>query len=120
MAVAVTIGLVSAIDAASIPQARARLWCVHAGAMIGGMIIVFEVHLAPGRSSDDFLSAELLEETQAQVMTPAEARAIGFEGVPDDPNLRLVAVAHRDRKFMFGALERAHDVVGFKQHEVDM
>lgn len=90
------------------------------GAMLGGMIIVFEVHLAPGRSGDDFLSAELLEETQAQVMTPAEARAVGFEGVPDDPNLRLVAVAQRDRKFLFGALERAHDVVGFKEHEVDM
>jgi hypothetical protein len=96
------------------------LWPAPAGAMLGGMIIVFEVHLAPGRESDDFLSAELLEETQAQVMTPAEARAVGFEGVPDDPDLRLVAVAHRDRKFVFGALERSHDVVGFKQHEVDL
>jgi hypothetical protein len=88
--------------------------------MLGVMIIVFEVHLDPNRSSDDFLSEDLLEETQAQVMTPAEARAVGFDGVPDDPNLRLVAVAHRDRKFVFGALERANDVVGFKQHEVDM
>jgi len=88
--------------------------------MLGGMIIVFEVHLAPNRGSDEFLSEELLEETQAQVMTPAEARAVGFQGVPDDPNVRLVAVANRDRKFMLGALERAHDVVGFKQHEVDV
>lgn len=88
--------------------------------MLWGMITVFEVHLSPNRTSDEFLSEELLEETQAQVMTPAEARAVGFEGVPDDPDLRLVAVAHRDRKFMFGALERAHDVVGFKQHDVDM
>jgi hypothetical protein len=101
-------------------RSAGRLYDACDGAMLGGMIIVFEVHLAPGRSSDDFLSEELLEETQAQVMTPAEARAVGFEGVPDDPNLRLVAVAHRDRKFVYGALERAHDVVGFKQHEVDM
>lgn len=88
--------------------------------MLGAMIIVFEVHLVPGRSSDEFLSAELIEETQAQVMTPAEARAVGFEGVPDDPNVRLVAVAARDRGFMTGALDRAHDVVGFRAHEVDM
>jgi hypothetical protein len=84
------------------------------------MIIVFEVHLVPGRSSDEFLSAEALAETQAQVMTPAEARAVGFEGVPDDPNVRLVAVAARDKGFVQGALERAHDVVGFRAHEVDM
>lgn len=88
--------------------------------MLGRMIIVFEVHLAPGRSSDDFLSAELLEETHAQVMTPAEARAVGFQGIPDDPNVRLVAVSHGDRGFMRGALERAHDVVGFRAHDVDM
>lgn len=84
------------------------------------MIIVFEVHLAPARSGDDFLSAELLDETGAQVMTPAAARAVGFDGVPDDPNVRLVAVAARDKGFVQGALERAHDVVGFRAHEVDM
>jgi hypothetical protein len=84
------------------------------------MIIVFEVHLDPNRGSDQFLSDETLEETQAQVMTAAEASAVGFTGVPDDPNVRLVAVAHRDRKFVAGALERAHDVVGFRAHEVDL
>lgn len=84
------------------------------------MIIVFEVHLAPGRSSDEFLSAELRDETGAQVMSPAEARAVGFDGVPDDPNVRLVAVAARDKGFVQGALERAHDVTGFRAHEVDM
>lgn len=88
--------------------------------MLWGMIIVFEVHLASARSGDDFLSAELLQETGAQVMTPAEARAVGFEGLPDDPNLRLVAVAPRDKGFVQGALDRAHDVTGFRVHEVDM
>lgn len=89
--------------------------------MLSGMqMLVFEVHLAAGRSGDDFLSEELLEETQAQVMTPAEARAVGFEGLPDDPNLRLVVVAPRDKGFVQGALERAHDVVGFKVHEIEM
>lgn len=84
------------------------------------MIIVFEVHLAPNRSGDDFLSEETIEETNAQVMTTEQARAVGFQGIPDDPNVRLVAVAHSDRKFMAGALERAHDVVGFRAHEVDL
>ena len=83
------------------------------------MLIVFEVHLAPSRDGDAFLSDEVLEETQAQVMTAAEAKAVGFEGMPDDPDLRLVAVAKRDKGFMQGAIERAHDVVGFRVHEVD-
>ncbi|MCA9704834.1 MAG: hypothetical protein KDK70_03160 [Myxococcales bacterium] len=83
------------------------------------MLIVFEVHLTPARDGDDFLSEELLVETQAQVMTTAEARAVGFEGIGEDPNVRLVAVAKRDKGFVQGAIERAHDVVGFKVHEID-
>ena len=87
--------------------------------MLWGMLIVFEVHLAPARDGDDFLSEEALSETKAQVMTTVEAKAVGFEGLPDDPNIRLVAVNKRDRGFMQGAIERAHDVVGFRVHEVD-
>lgn len=84
------------------------------------MHTVFEVHLAPNRSGDDFLSDETLEETNAQVMTTEQASALGFQGIPDDPNVRLVVVMHRDRKFMAGALERAHDVVGFRAHEIEL
>lgn len=87
--------------------------------MLAGMLIVFEVHLAPSRDGDDFLSEEAISDTQAQVMTIAEAKAVGFAGMPDDPHVRLVAVAKRDQGFMQGALERAHDVVGFRVHEVD-
>ena len=53
--------------------------------MLGGMIIVFEVHLDPNRSSDDFLSEDLLEETQAQVMTPLDT-------APDAPLYGLFSV----------------------------
>jgi len=84
------------------------------------MVIVFEVHLAPGRGNDPLLSEELISETQAQVMTTAEAAAVGFEGVPDNPDVRLVAVAARDKGFVQSALERAADVTGFRAHEVDM
>lgn len=87
--------------------------------MLTGMLIVFEVHLAPSRDGDDFISEEAISETHAQVMTTAEARAVGFEGIPDDPHVRLVAVNKRDKGFMQGALERAHQVVGFRVHEVD-
>ena len=61
------------------------------------MRVVFVVHLAPARKGGSFLSEETLSETNAQVMTPAEARALGFEGVPDDENIRLVAVNKRDK-----------------------
>jgi len=88
--------------------------------MLGGMIIVFEVHLAAARKGDTFLSEEAIAETNAQVMTTAEARAVGFEGIPDDENVRLVAVAKRDQGFVQGALERAADVTGYRVHEVDV
>ena len=84
------------------------------------MLIVFEAHLTPNRTDDAILSEEVLSETQAQVMTPAEARAIGFQGVPDDPNLRLVAVAPRDKGWVEKALDRSPSVTGFRIHEVDM
>lgn len=88
--------------------------------MLVGMLLVFEVHLAAARKSDAIFSEELLNETQAQVMTPAEARALGFQGVPDNDNLRLVAVTPRDRNWIASALERSPDVTGFQVHEVDM
>jgi hypothetical protein len=96
-----------------------RLSSVGVGAMLSGMIIVFEVHLVPAHSND-FLSTELVEDTGAQVMTPAAAKAVGFEGIPDDPTLRLVAVAVRDKGLVQSALDRAADVTGYRVHEVDM
>ena len=59
-------------------------------------MIVFEVHMNPGSDGKDLLSAEVLAETKAQIMTPAEAKAIGFDCFPEDPNLRLIAVTERD------------------------
>lgn len=88
--------------------------------MLWGMLIVFEVHLAATRGEQPLLSEEMVAETHAQVMTVAEASAVGFSGLPKDENLRLVAVAPRDKNFVAQALERDADVTGFRVHEVDM
>jgi len=82
------------------------------------VVIVFEVHLTPGSNDEELLSAEVLQETKAQVMTATEAKAIGFEGFKDDPNLRLVAVEEKDERWVEKALERAHQVTGYRAHRV--
>jgi len=83
-------------------------------------LTVFEVHLAPGETGDDLLSAEVKKETHAQVMTVPEARKVGFGGLPDmGPNVRLIAVAKRDANWIQKVLEASHAVGGFKVHHVD-
>jgi hypothetical protein len=83
-------------------------------------VIVFSVKLAPGRTDEDLFSEEVLEETQAQVMTPEQAKALGFSGFPDDANLRLVVVTDRDAGWIEKALERAPQVVGYDKGEIEM
>jgi hypothetical protein len=83
-------------------------------------MIVFEVHLVAGHDGSGLLSEEMLEDTKAQVMTVAEAAAVGFSGVPDDPQIRLVAVAEKDQRFVGAALERSAAVTGYKPHQVDV
>ena len=83
-------------------------------------MIVFVVHLAPGTDHEGILSEEIVKETQAQIMTAQEAAAVGFEGMPDDPKLRLIAVTDEHRRWIEAALERAPQVVGFEPQQVDM
>jgi hypothetical protein len=84
------------------------------------MLTVFEVHLVPGSDASGLLSPEILNETKAQVMTVAEAKAVGFGGLPDlGPNVRLIAINKRDAQWIQRALERSDIVSGFKIHEVD-
>ena len=45
------------------------------------MMTVFEVYLAEGTGSADLLSAEVLKETGAQIMTLKEAEMVGFQGL---------------------------------------
>jgi hypothetical protein len=84
------------------------------------MLVVFEIHLAAGSDGASIFSDELLQSTQAQVMTAAEAKAVGFSGFGESESLRLVAVTPKDRGFVAAALERAADVTGFRVHEVDV
>lgn len=83
------------------------------------MLVVFEAHLVPGSDASKILSAEVLKETQAQVMTPAEAKKVGFGGIPDlGPDVILVAVTKRDSAWIQKALDMSEVVSGFKVHEV--
>lgn len=84
------------------------------------MLLVFEVHLAPGCDGAGILSEEALASTHAQVMTLEEASAVGFSGfaAQGGERIRLVAAADRDRGFIASALERSPEVTGFRVHEV--
>jgi hypothetical protein len=86
------------------------------------MLIVFEVVVAAGQDPDALLSEEVLRETQAQVMTIAEATAVGFSGARPDPRgreIRLIAVAPRDAQFVQRRLEGSAAAQSFRLHEVD-
>jgi hypothetical protein len=86
------------------------------------MMAVFEVYLAPGADAAELLSAETLKATAAQVMTLAEAKKVGFGGLPEPPpgkDVRLIAVARRDAPWIHRALETSEAATGFRVHEVD-
>jgi hypothetical protein len=83
-------------------------------------MVLIEVHLAPGVRTFE-LSEEILRETQAQAMSPAEARAVGFDNLPAPPpgrEVRYVAVRPRDSQWILNALEADPSVASFKVHEV--
>lgn len=85
------------------------------------MLHIFEVYVAPGHNPDELLSKETLDETQAQVMTFAEAKAVGFSGLSEPPagrEVRLIAVNHRDAQWIHRKLESNHGVTSYKVHEV--
>jgi len=84
------------------------------------MLTVFEIHIAPGESADGLLSPEVIKETNAQVMTVDQAKAVGFGGLPNlGPDVRLIAVAKRDGGWIQKVLEASNAVSGFRIHHVD-
>jgi hypothetical protein len=89
------------------------------------MLVLFEVFLAPGHGveTNPILSDEVIELTQAQVMTPEQAEAVGFSGLPEDPAGRarlFIAVAPKDSRLIHTRLEGSHIVSAFRIHEVNM
>jgi hypothetical protein len=86
------------------------------------MLCVFEVTVATGYDADALLSEEVLRETGAQVMTPEEARAVGFSRARPEAGgheQRLIAVAPRDVQFVQRRLEANDAVLSFRLHEVE-
>ncbi|WP_437608537.1 hypothetical protein WMF20_47670 [Sorangium sp. So ce834] len=86
------------------------------------MMTVFEVYLAPGTATANLLSAEVLRETGAQIMTLQEAEQVGFHGLQaldGAGDLRLIAVRARDAAWIHRCLETSGAVVSFRAHQVD-
>jgi len=87
------------------------------------MMTLFEVFLAPGPKAggSQLLSDEVLEMTKAQVMTPEEAQAVGFHGLPEDPEGRarvFIACSPSHARLIHTRLETSHLVSAFRIHEV--
>ncbi len=86
------------------------------------MMVVFEVHVAPGADPNHLLTAETQRETQAQIMTFDEARKVGFGGLPAAPTdheVRLIAVAKRDASWIHRSLETNEAVATFRMFDID-
>jgi hypothetical protein len=85
------------------------------------MHVLFEVFLKSGTSGEGLLTDETLADTQAQIMTPEDAKAVGIEGIPDDPEGRLrllIVVSKSDERRIYNQLELSGDVTAFRVHEV--
>lgn len=85
------------------------------------MLVVFEVHLAPGADPSNLFSEEMLKETQAQIMTLDEARAVGFQHPLKEQEgleLRLIACSKRDAGWVHRTLEASNAVAAFRMHDI--
>ena len=82
---------------------------------------LFEVFLTPGRDAAGILSKDTLDDTGAQVFSPAEARLVGLQDIPEDPEGRarvFIACGPADEGYIQSRLE-AHDAVAaFKLHDI--
>ncbi len=83
-------------------------------------MMLFVAHLTPGSDPSTILSAETVEDTGAQVMTPEQAKAVGFGGLPElPPNVALIVSRLRDKNRILNSLEASPAVAKFSVHEVD-
>ena len=87
------------------------------------MHVMFEVLLVPGASGANLVSAETLEDTQAQVLTREQVEKLGFVGLDDDPqgrDRRFIIVRRRDQHRIQNALDAHPEVPGFRVHDFDL
>lgn len=82
---------------------------------------MFEVFVAPGADPSQILREETCRETQAQIMTLADAQKLGLRGVPDPggKEVRLVLVKRQYLNWIHRSLEMSDAVAIFRVHELD-
>lgn len=84
-------------------------------------MVVFEVFVAPGADPSQILREETCRETQAQIMTLADAQKMGLRGVPDPggKEVRLILVKRQYLNWIHRSLEMSDAVAIFRVHELD-
>lgn len=84
-------------------------------------MVVFEVFVAPGADPSQILREETCRETQAQILTLADAQKLGLRGVPDPggKEVRLVLVKRQYLNWIHRSLEMSDAVAIFRVHELD-
>lgn len=83
------------------------------------MLIVFELYVRPEFDPERFLSAEGQKETEARVLTRAEAENVGLSGMPErDGEVRYVLVNARHRRWIERAIDADPQISGFDVHDV--
>lgn len=86
------------------------------------MLVLFEVHIAPGADPSQLLSPEVARDANAKVMTREEAIKLGFAGLPEPPpgkEVRYIAAVGRDSKWIHHVLETSERVSKLRTYEVE-
>jgi hypothetical protein len=83
---------------------------------------VFSILLVSDTDGKTLLSAETIQDTNAQVLTYAEARAFGFEELLEldaRENVIFIVVHEKNATWINRSLEGNENVVSYKIDEVD-
>jgi hypothetical protein len=87
------------------------------------MHVMFERFLAPGSMGQRLISEETERDTQATVMTAEQAVALGFSGLPEDPQgreRRFIVCTQGDARRIQSQLEMHNEVAAFRMHEINL
>jgi hypothetical protein len=86
------------------------------------MLVVFEIYVRPGFDARELLSEETRAETEARVLTRAEAERFGLQGLPapraGHGEVRYVPVNANHRRWIERALDASPHVTAFDVHDV--
>jgi hypothetical protein len=86
------------------------------------MLVLFEVTVAQGADPSRLLPDEVVTDAKVKVMTLAEARAVGFAGLQEPPEgrvVRYISAVGRDAKFIHHVLENSAAVASMRTYEVE-